>query len=1145
MSKSMVRTASTILTLQVLAVCVSVRADETMPYTGVVTDDDGNPIENVEIYLSDGEDEESNEWSSTRSDSRGKFKISPALAKAVSRWGDLLAYKPGWAISGINSLSHNERRIHIKLDRPTELSIRVLSPKGLPIRGGSIIWTRQLPPVLQQKLTRTTDESGIARLDWTTNGKEYDWEVVTKKFGRQYSDDQISHDGNLQIRLREVGRVTGEVVADDPRFVKDLKVTIGGGNCYETLCTDKNGRFEVPAFAASDGAWVELELDDLFPYRQSPDDELEFTVAPNKTTHMKFRLIKGIQVQGKVIDWESAKPIPNVEVTAFSVDGYASVQTDKDGVYRFVALPGECSLSVSNRLAGYYTTDEPTTIELKSSQTLSPIRIRRGIELSGRVLNENGQPALSAKVTATWRDDGTVRSTTTRTAQDGRYSLRVQRNVKLGLFAATKTQASTKVHVIETGDDDLPAVGLRIARDGVAPIVSRVIDTKGKPLVGARVKLVVRPPPPEAKSEERYSFSYAKWDEGEYLLTDEHGVFRTAVPIPLLCYYELMINAGEDVIPKSTEPRPVILDGEARLADNVLIRQLKLSGRVIDSNGEPISNATIRAKGAFSLRVRSSPEFAIAQSSTDGRFTLHEVHPNARFVFAEKPGYRFNGILLEEGKEIVLPLSLKSEPVEPSKRLRWQPWTNEQRGEFLHRLLPEWTLNTVWASTEVALSSVARFYPNIIEKALKGRSFAFSKSSILIELGEFDRAIAELEESNNRNKVDLYLKLVDHVDDRKMECIGKAGLISLAVKEPLNRLVALSKIADKLMELRKADMARQVVDEGLTVAKSLPINKRVKNSFRWMRFVESTAAVNLPAAVDLIKGFPNDELDSYRLDIATRAASTDPAAAEELLMKLEPSDGDIASVACQMATLDIERALRLINLIGSADEKSYAMGVIALNISEKHPERARGLLRQAVERPEKFWQSMPDVNVVDKSRLGRIRPRTLTFRKFACLVRIAETVDPDAVREYFWRAVAYHPRQLKNKRTSDAVDVDQLDFDLDVAQLAVFFALYNQHPNLVKNLTEPIIGHALDYKANRWRFETPFDYRIADIESLRLALGIARPKEFSLGYGRTLDREKGISFDQSDFLLTWTKLYAGKESEFWQVVVKDVFKVHY
>ena len=150
--------------------------------------------------------------------------------------------------------------------------------------------------------------------------------------------------------------------------------------------TDAEGRFEFTGLGEgnanifltdhpNDGPWT---------YRAAADTELR----PGQTAKVAIELIRGVQVEGKVVDASNGNPVAEVGVGVYgpmrprSGAAIVSAKTDNDGRYRFRLPPGQTDFYICGPVPAEYDgrLDGGQTVEIPARTrefTVPAIEIRR------------------------------------------------------------------------------------------------------------------------------------------------------------------------------------------------------------------------------------------------------------------------------------------------------------------------------------------------------------------------------------------------------------------------------------------------------------------------------------------------------------------------------------------------------------------------------------------------------------------------------------------------------------------------------------------------------------------------------------------------------------------------------------------------
>jgi hypothetical protein len=177
-----------------------------------------------------------------------------------------------------------------------------------------------------------------------------------------------------EIVLAPEARVVGRVVTRfDSVKVGGLKVAIQGCHSFfgvwQEARTDADGRFEFAGLGEgtanifltdhpNDGSWT---------YRAAADTVLK----SGQTTEVTIELIRGVQVEGQVVDIRTGKPMRGVGVRVHGPmrprcgAAIVSATTDPEGRYRFRLPPGETVFDPCGPFApGYLFGEGRQTVEI-------------------------------------------------------------------------------------------------------------------------------------------------------------------------------------------------------------------------------------------------------------------------------------------------------------------------------------------------------------------------------------------------------------------------------------------------------------------------------------------------------------------------------------------------------------------------------------------------------------------------------------------------------------------------------------------------------------------------------------------------------------------------------------------------------------
>lgn len=190
-----------------------------------------------------------------------------------------------------------------------------------------------------------------------------------------------------------------------------------------------------------------------------------------------------------------------------------------------------------------------------------------------------------------------------------------------------------------------------------AAIKGRVVDSAGKPIAGAEVRVWQKLP---ARDGQRISDQQAGFDGRDVMVTDDDGRFATPDVLVEEAFARIVVEAGGMLAGRSgwIEIGKDAKQSTIAAPDIVLKRLTAVAGKVVDRQGQPIAGVTVFNSGDGNERLE-------AVTGQNGEFLLGGVPEGPVFLFAEKPGYRFKGLHLPASKrEAAFTLSRVDEAVE-------------------------------------------------------------------------------------------------------------------------------------------------------------------------------------------------------------------------------------------------------------------------------------------------------------------------------------------------------------------------------------------------------------------------------------------------------------------------------------------------
>jgi hypothetical protein len=331
---------------------------------------------------------------------------------------------------------------------------------------------------------------------------------------------------------------------------------------------------------------------------------------------------------GGIVRNTEGEPIEGVQVRLYShtdepsgtISVGRTVRTDADGRWQVDGIPTEVdSVTVALKHPGYGGASERNTRitgqslldarALKYVQVLEKSRI-----ITGKVLDDQGEPVTSATVMMAWRSGHDVRKHVI-TDQSGAFKLAFAPHTSaisepFALIVEAPSYAPAERMIYPTSNIDAMEFRLTCGRS----VTCRAVGTAGKPIVGAWT--VVHPLPVNKR--------YGLWHED----TDDQGEFQ----VPNVPKNDLELTVGK---PGYMTVRNFVV-GQSE--DEVVItmkRELRVDGTVTDAeSGKPILNFEIAAVYTRQNRPRTSDPAAFVDGTYELTFNEARSEPLQLQVYA-------------------------------------------------------------------------------------------------------------------------------------------------------------------------------------------------------------------------------------------------------------------------------------------------------------------------------------------------------------------------------------------------------------------------------------------------------------------------------------------------------------------------------
>jgi len=601
-----------------------------------------------------------------RSGADGTFE----LAGLDPVYYDLVARSEGFARTHRNRVAAGSARVTIELDRGIELSGTVVGPAGR-IEGARVEWQRTIEKgklryehLLDEPSSTESGPSGAFRFGGLEPGK---WvlRVLTPEHAVWEQELVLPGEALDHIRLEEAWSISGHVLSPDglpvegarvwvPRFRGEVDArardfgstplalveTVSDASGHFTLTNLSSGKHPIVAFTES-----------------YPEGRLEDVEAGTRGAIV--RLERGLVVTGRVLDAEDGEPVAGMNVRFGVKSKIIHVGTsDEQGNFRVAGIPGEdgkppgrSTLAVRVQGSHYEPLSRNVAAEEASGQRPLQLRVTRRPAVSGRVVDEHGQPIAGARVALDVAGIPEVflllgghALQPAYTADDGAFRLLLFEGQgpgqPLDVVASHPRFASMRTPVGKLdGTGNLPAIEVTLSR-GVE-IRVEVADEAGAPVAGARLRIRGK-----VHLEGPLASLYAEFNQDRYdgvAYTDSRGehVFARfgdgtyeleAVAVGYSPYRVDDLKVGTQGVTHKVVPQ----------------RGRSIGGRIVDENDLPLvgvevvgfREADLPARFARDDKLlRQARGNAEARTDADGHYRLENLEDGSYAVAARHPEY--------------------------------------------------------------------------------------------------------------------------------------------------------------------------------------------------------------------------------------------------------------------------------------------------------------------------------------------------------------------------------------------------------------------------------------------------------------------------------------------------------------------------
>ena len=591
-------------------------APATARLVGTVTDADGRPVKGATVALGMGGQRGAVSLSAT-TDAKGRYRAGPlapggyAVSAVEPPEGSSLIRLYTWRPHGVRQVSLADGQTateDFQLPRGTRFVGRVLDESGKPLAGAAVsCWLDVATEVGQRSVYQrvgqwyrgdaTTDAEGRYSLGGVTL-ETYQIEVG-RPVGRDLAP-AVLHDVNARedggdvkvqdVRLYKAAALVGTVVGADGKPVQGAEavVRVGWGR-HGTMLTEStgaDGRFTLRGLATgayavtvrppAGSAWCEKQFERV-------------TVVGGLTVERRLELARGAEVRGTVTA-PDGRPVAGASVMArYGYHPRGKATTDERGRFALRGVspplqPGPRRRGgPQNQVIVSPTGDWPTLVQgtaplpdvaLGGTATVN-VRMAEGVAIEGRVTGPDGKPVVGCRVRASQRRRGSLLGYSSGvTDAKGRYLLP---HLPVGdLFVGVSPPPGSPLLPTESPqrryEPGKATVDVALKRG--AAVVGKVVTSKGKPVVGASVRL-------------QSSSSRGSAQAAGSAVSGVGGVFRIQPVAPGT--YQLQSSPSDPTLRGKATTLTVAGTGEQE-AEAVVYKAASVAGAVRDGKGEPIGH---------------------------------------------------------------------------------------------------------------------------------------------------------------------------------------------------------------------------------------------------------------------------------------------------------------------------------------------------------------------------------------------------------------------------------------------------------------------------------------------------------------------------------------------------------------------------
>jgi uncharacterized GH25 family protein len=522
-------------------------------------------------------------------------------------------------------LAEAEAVVRVDLRPAARLTVGVFDERGEPVSEARVTVDGYGDSELQ-----TTDDSGaLLVFDHLAEGA---YQVHVEASGLRDAQRRVDlhpGDNHLEVTLQKASMISGKVVDSDGKPVAQATVELVS-QIHEAAST-----------TTSEEGTFELQVDEPGVYRVRGKEPQSGQVvaqvnAPVGDLVLKLEPLARVEVHVLA----ERNPLKGAYVSIFGVgaaaDDSGTAVTDDRGVARLAGLRGG-DYMINVEQSGFQHAEQKPVKLPANSRTEVTVSLERGVEISGKVVDESGRRVANADVHTVVTEEGkdakpapkaevaTNDSFSAFSDDSGEFTLE---GLKPGhTYAITATAEDRAVR--GTVKVKAPATSVTLKVEPLPSVKGRVVDETGQPVLAFRV------------------------DGKEFETTDGRFAVGREPDADGKLYFNIDADGFESQV---VEREPTTDLGDVKLKKAPL-----LHGQVIDSSNQPVSgaevtcdqcvdSATSGADGSFTLAVsQDAPEPTVTASKLNFRGKAKAPQGGGAVVVKLEAPVRVEGMVKDPG----------------------------------------------------------------------------------------------------------------------------------------------------------------------------------------------------------------------------------------------------------------------------------------------------------------------------------------------------------------------------------------------------------------------------------------------------------------------------------------------------------------